>query len=134
MSIHAKTDTYFFLVVRRGIRSADRGLHRVEFDWRGWRHYAIGWYLVCSTFSLVGLVAGELLGALDSGSSRSICLHTLLLAPYSKYQDYMVMILWPNKTLEPTTDGAVSSAVAVHATRRRWLSFLSLGVIRVFDF
>jgi hypothetical protein len=31
--------------------------------------------------------------------------------------------LWPNKTLEPTADGAVSSAVAVHAASRRWLSF-----------
>jgi hypothetical protein len=29
----------------------------------------------------------------------------------------------PNKTLEPTADGAVSSAIAVHATSRRWLSF-----------
>jgi hypothetical protein len=31
--------------------------------------------------------------------------------------------LWPNKTLEPTADGAVSSAIAVHAASRRWLSF-----------
>jgi hypothetical protein len=31
--------------------------------------------------------------------------------------------LMPNKSLEPTADGAVSSAVAVHATSRRWLSF-----------
>jgi hypothetical protein len=29
----------------------------------------------------------------------------------------------PNKTLEPTADGAVSSAIAVHAASRRWLSF-----------
>jgi hypothetical protein len=29
----------------------------------------------------------------------------------------------PNKTLEPTADGAVSSAIAVHVTSRRWLSF-----------
>jgi hypothetical protein len=33
-------------------------------------------------------------------------------------------ISWPNKTLEPTADGAVSSAIAVHAASRRWLSFL----------
>jgi hypothetical protein len=32
-------------------------------------------------------------------------------------------ISWPNKTLEPTAVGAVSSAVAVHAASRRWLSF-----------
>jgi hypothetical protein len=32
-------------------------------------------------------------------------------------------ILLPNKTLEPTADGVVSSAIAVHATSRRWLSF-----------
>jgi len=31
--------------------------------------------------------------------------------------------LMPNKALEPTADGAVRSAVAVHATSRRWLSF-----------
>jgi hypothetical protein len=31
--------------------------------------------------------------------------------------------LLPNKTLEPTADGAVRSAVAVHAASRRWLSF-----------
>jgi hypothetical protein len=39
---------------------------------------------------------------------------------------YFIMnftISWPNKTLEPTADGAVSSAVAVHAASRRWLSF-----------
>ena len=30
---------------------------------------------------------------------------------------------WPNKTLEPTADGVVSSAVAVHVVGRRWLSF-----------
>jgi hypothetical protein len=29
----------------------------------------------------------------------------------------------PNKTPEPTADGAVSSAIAVHAVSRRWLSF-----------
>jgi hypothetical protein len=32
-------------------------------------------------------------------------------------------ISWPNKTLEPTADGAVSSAIAVHVASRRWLSF-----------
>jgi hypothetical protein len=31
--------------------------------------------------------------------------------------------LMPNKTLEPTADGVVSSAIAVHAASRRWLSF-----------
>ena len=34
-----------------------------------------------------------------------------------------ITISWPNKTLEPTADGAVSSAVAVYAASRRWLSF-----------
>ena len=32
--------------------------------------------------------------------------------------------LWPNKSPEPTADGDVSSAIAVHAASRRWLSFL----------
>ena len=31
--------------------------------------------------------------------------------------------LWPNKSPEPTAVGACSSAVAVHVTSRRWLSF-----------
>ncbi len=30
---------------------------------------------------------------------------------------------WPNKSLEPTAVGAVSSASAVHVASRRWLSF-----------
>jgi len=34
----------------------------------------------------------------------------------------------PNKTLEPTADGVVSSAIAVNAASRRWLSFCSLGI------
>jgi hypothetical protein len=29
----------------------------------------------------------------------------------------------PNKSPEPTAVGAVSSAIAVHAASRRWLSF-----------
>ena len=32
--------------------------------------------------------------------------------------------LWSNKSPEPTAVGAVSSAVAVHAASRRWLSFV----------
>jgi hypothetical protein len=32
-------------------------------------------------------------------------------------------ISWPNKSPEPTADGAVSSAIAGHAASRRWLSF-----------
>jgi hypothetical protein len=35
-----------------------------------------------------------------------------------------ITISWPNKALEPTADGVVSSAIAVHAASRRWLSFL----------
>ena len=31
--------------------------------------------------------------------------------------------LMPNKSLEPTADGVVSSAIAVYAASRRWLSF-----------
>jgi hypothetical protein len=32
--------------------------------------------------------------------------------------------MMPNKTLESAAVGAVSSAIAVHATSRRWLSYL----------
>jgi hypothetical protein len=42
--------------------------------------------------------------------------------------------MWPNKSLEPTAVGAVSSAVAVHVASRRWLSFFSLGHIVRLDF
>ena len=37
--------------------------------------------------------------------------------------DIYMHIGMPNKTLEPTADGSVSSAIAVHAASRRWLSF-----------
>jgi hypothetical protein len=36
----------------------------------------------------------------------------------------MDMTMLPNKSPEPTAVGAVSSAVAVRVTGRRWLSFL----------
>ena len=36
----------------------------------------------------------------------------------------------PNKSPEPTAVGAVSSAVAVHAASRRWLSFLRSAAAR----
>jgi hypothetical protein len=35
----------------------------------------------------------------------------------------LYMTMWPNKSPEPTAVGACSSAVAVHAASRRWLSF-----------
>ena len=35
----------------------------------------------------------------------------------------MGMTMWPNQSPEPTAVGAGSSALAVHATSRRWLSF-----------
>ena len=34
-----------------------------------------------------------------------------------------VVDVWPNKSPEPTAVGAVRSAIAVHVTSRRWLSF-----------
>jgi len=41
--------------------------------------------------------------------------------------DFMMLGLkdsqWPNQSPEPTAVGAGSSAVAVHAASRRWLSF-----------
>ena len=42
----------------------------------------------------------------------------------SKHGSFLVMTEQPNKSPEPTAVGAVSSAIAVHATSRRWLSFL----------
>ena len=43
----------------------------------------------------------------------------------SRHCQYRTMrALWPNKSPEPTAVGAGRSAIAVHATSRRWLSFL----------
>jgi hypothetical protein len=39
---------------------------------------------------------------------------------YAFILDYHVL---PNKSPEPTAVGAVRSAIAVHVTSRRWLSF-----------
>ena len=36
---------------------------------------------------------------------------------------FLDMTVLPNKSPEPTAVGAVSSAIAVHAASRRWLSF-----------
>jgi hypothetical protein len=38
-------------------------------------------------------------------------------------QKFVIVSQPPNKTPEPTADGAVSSAIAAHAASRRWLSF-----------
>ena len=46
----------------------------------------------------------------------------LWLDAFDQLED-MDMRPWPNKSPEPTAVGAVSSAVAVHAASRRWLSF-----------
>jgi hypothetical protein len=35
----------------------------------------------------------------------------------------MIVTVMPNKSPEPTAVGAVRSAIAVHVTSRRWLSF-----------
>jgi hypothetical protein len=40
-----------------------------------------------------------------------------------EYFDFQIVGWWPNKSPEPTADGAASSAVAVHVASRRWLSF-----------
>jgi len=39
------------------------------------------------------------------------------------------MSQWPNKSPEPTAVGAVSSAIAVHAASRRWLSFFRYAAL-----
>ena len=41
----------------------------------------------------------------------------------ARYYVVTTMIHRPNKSPEPTAVGAVRSAVAVHVTSRRWLSF-----------
>ena len=42
---------------------------------------------------------------------------------FQLYQKYGLEMMLPNQSLEPTAGGVFSSAVAVHATSRRWLSF-----------
>ena len=54
------------------------------------------------------------------GLSRAVGLLFILCVAVSIYLN---MKPWPNKSPEPTAVGAVSSAIAVHATSRRWLSF-----------
>jgi hypothetical protein len=39
----------------------------------------------------------------------------------------MIYQPWPNKSPKPTTVGAGSSAVAVHAARKAWLMLSTLG-------
>ena len=40
-----------------------------------------------------------------------------------RFSFHIVLSLLPNKSPEPTADGVVSSACAVHVASRRWLSF-----------
>jgi hypothetical protein len=51
-----------------------------------------------------------------------ICLWVFDVTVFSTHMRELTM--WPNKSPEPTAVGAVSSAIAVHVTSRRWLSFL----------
>jgi len=55
--------------------------------------------------------------------TRSSILRLLALSEFrfSFYLDFMSLM--PNKSPEPTADGAVSSACAVHVVVRLWLSF-----------
>ena len=48
-----------------------------------------------------------------------------MVATQTKAEGFMTSfeIGWPNKSPEPTAVGACSSAIAVHAASRRWLSF-----------
>jgi hypothetical protein len=102
----------------------------------GLRFYSAGWF----GEDLSSLIQMSKLSAVSQDSARaglsSEQVRSRLMCERLDLPDCIMNFtsLMPNKTLEPTADGAVSSAVAVHATRRRWLSFLSLGVIRVFDF
>jgi len=66
-------------------------------------------------FSVLG-IAGAVVMSFDHDTHGPPMLIGFLLAS-------IMTKLWPNKSPEPTAVGAVSSAVAVHATSRRWLSF-----------
>jgi hypothetical protein len=53
------------------------------------------------------------------------CFWQVLVIPgYVKAVQSHLTIQWPNQSPEPTAVGAGRSAVAVHVTSRRWLSFL----------
>gem|GEM_PF-2627339 len=80
---------------------------------------------------LAGIMATNFISELTSGTAYS--------SPSGYFISYGLMLLffvlavvglvlfqideWPNKSPEPTAVGAVSSAIAVHAASRRWLSF-----------
>ena len=49
--------------------------------------------------------------------------HCLSDSSYPAFDSANAMTTMPNKSPEPTAVGAVSSAIAVHVTSRRWLSF-----------
>jgi hypothetical protein len=51
-------------------------------------------------------------------------LFTYFICEHVGYQKGETVTTQPNKSPEPTAVGAGSSAIAVHVTSRRWLSFL----------
>jgi hypothetical protein len=92
----------------------------------GLRFYRAGWF----GEDLSSLIQMSKLSAVRFGSARaSLCgeqVRSRRMCERWDLPDYVMDFtsLMPNKTLEPTAVGAVSSAIAVHAASRRWLSFL----------
>ena len=61
-------------------------------------------------------------GLSDTSTIEIVTLREASAMSHQEFSDDDMAV--PNKSPEPTAVGAVSSAVAVHATSRRWLSFL----------
>jgi hypothetical protein len=92
----------------------------------GLRFYRAGWF----GEDLSSSIWESKLSAVSQDSARAgLCgeqVRSRRMCEHWDLPDFIMnfTISWPNKTLEPTADGVVSSAIAAHATSRRWLSFL----------
>jgi hypothetical protein len=69
--------------------------------------------LICALMSLLAIFGLAAMTIVPRSGAESFRGHMI----------FTVHFVSPNKSPEPTADGAVSSAIAVHAASRRWLSF-----------
>ena len=81
------------------------------------RRYYFAWPAHCAGGSRASLLAVET-GGSYRGFDYFLCAYSSSILSIES-----MTTRWPNKSPEPTAVGAVSSAIAVHATSRRWLSF-----------
>ena len=99
--------------------------------------FSLGHETVLGIIELVGLAESRVSSQMEMSKHSTVSLGLARAGlragqvrsrPYASVWIYLVYrdmtFLWPNKSPEPTAAAAFSSAVAVHAASRRWLSFL----------